>query len=82
MKEQLPGGDALDSLSFLSTHPPTPERVARLEQLIAKSAGAGNYAKVNVDFKAFQQALRAQLSQPEKKPEPKKPKGPDAPKAN
>ena len=61
---------------------PTPERVARLEQLIAKSAGAGNYAKVNVDFKAFQQALRAQLSQPEKKPEPKKPKAPDAPKAN
>ena len=82
MKEQIPGGDALDSLSFLSTHPPTPERVARLEQLIAKSAGAGNYAKVNVDFKAFQQALRAQLSQPEKKPEPKKPKAPDAPKAN
>jgi predicted Zn-dependent protease len=72
MKEQLPGGEELEALSFLSTHPATAERMARLEQLLAKSPRKDGFTKVNVDFKEFQQALRASLSAPEKGKRPAK----------
>lgn len=66
LREKIPGGGALDALEFLSTHPATPERVAHLEQLLAKSPRKDGFAKADLDFKAFQQALRAKLSQPDK----------------
>jgi len=75
LKEKLPAGAALDALSFLSTHPATAERAARLERLLAASPRKDGFATVNLDFKAFQAALRATLSQPEK---PEQPKQPDA----
>lgn len=75
LKEKLPAGAALDALSFLSTHPATAERAARLERLLAASPRKDGFATVDLDFKAFQAALRATLSQPEK---PEQPKQPDA----
>jgi len=78
LKEKLPGGEALDALSFLSTHPATAERMARLEKLLAESPRKDGFATVDLDFKAFQAALRAKLSQPEKQ---KKAEQPDAKKA-
>lgn len=66
LREKIPGGEALDALSFLSTHPATTERAERLEQLLAKSPRQADFTVVDVDFKAFQAALRAQLSQPDK----------------
>ncbi|NBR84360.1 MAG: peptidase M48 [Proteobacteria bacterium] len=76
LREKLPGGDMLDTLDFLSTHPTTPERMARLEQLLAKSPRKDGFTKVDLDFKAFQKALRAKLSQSEsgQRPEKKKTK--------
>ena len=73
LKGQIPGGEALDALSFLSTHPATAERMARLEQLLAASPRKDGFAAVDLDFKAFQAALRAKLSQPEKPEQPKPP---------
>lgn len=78
LKEKLPGGEALDALSFLSTHPATAERMARLEQLLANSPRKDGFATVDLDFKAFQAALRAKLSQQDKQ---KKAEKPDAKKA-
>jgi beta-barrel assembly-enhancing protease len=78
LKEKLPGGEALDALSFLSTHPATAERMARLEKLLAESPRKDGFATVDLDFKAFQAALRAKLPQPEKQ---KKTEPPDAKKA-
>ena len=72
LKEKLPGGEALDALSFLSTHPATPERMARLEKLLAKSPRKDAFAKVDLDFKEFQNALRAKLSQSDKAKKPEK----------
>lgn len=65
-REQLPGGEALDALSFLSTHPATAERTEHLEKLLAKSPRKDGFTVVDLNFKEFQQALRAKLSQPEK----------------
>lgn len=73
LREQLPGGEALDALNFLSTHPATPERTAHLEKLLAKSPRKDGFTKVDLDFKGFQTALRAKLSQPEKAKKPEKP---------
>jgi len=73
LKEKLPAGAALDALSFLSTHPATAERAARLERLLAASPRKDGFATVDLDFKAFQAALRATLSQPEKPGQPKQP---------
>lgn len=78
LKEKLPAGEALDALSFLSTHPATAERMARLEKLLAHSSRKDGFTAVDLDFKAFQAALRAKLSQPEKQ---KKTEQPDAKKA-
>lgn len=66
LREKLPGGEALDALNFLSTHPATPERTARLEKLLAKSPRKDGFTVVDLNFKEFQAALRAKLSQPEK----------------
>ncbi len=73
VREQLPGGEALDALNFLSTHPATPKRMARLEKLLAKSPRKDGFATVDMNFKEFQQALRAKLSLPEKAKPPTKP---------
>jgi beta-barrel assembly-enhancing protease len=73
LKEKLPAGAALDALSFLSTHPATAERAARLERLLAASPRKDGFATVDLDFRAFQAALRATLSQPEKPGQPKQP---------
>lgn len=73
LKEKLPAGAALDALSFLSTHPATAERAARLERLLAASPRKDGFATVDLDFQAFQAALRATLSQPEKPGQPKQP---------
>lgn len=73
LKEKLPGGEALDALSFLSTHPATAERMARLEKLLAASPRKDGFTAVDLDFKAFQAALHAKLSQPEKQKQPEKP---------
>ena len=72
LREKIPGGEAMDALNFLSTHPATVERTEHLEKLLAKSPRKDGFTKVDLDFKAFQAALRAKLSQPEKqkKPEP------------
>ncbi|MFM8468908.1 MAG: M48 family metallopeptidase [Limisphaerales bacterium] len=73
LREKLPGGEALDALNFLSTHPATPERTAHLEKLLAKSPRKDGFTKVDLDFKEFQAALRAKLSPPEKAKKPEKP---------
>jgi len=78
LKEQLPGGEALDTLSFLNTHPATVERMAQLEKLLTASARTNGFTTVDLDFKAFQAALRTKLSQPENQ---KKAEQPEAKKA-
>ena len=72
LREKLPGGEVLDALDFLSTHPATLERSAHLEKLLAMSPRKDGFATIDLNFKEFQQALRAKLSRPEKekKPEP------------
>lgn len=81
LRAQLPGGEALDALNFLSTHPATPERMAHLEQLMARSGRKDGFAVVDLNFREFQQALRSKLSQPEKEKKPVKPKQPGKPEA-
>ncbi len=81
LRDKLPGGEALDALSFLSTHPATTERTERLEKLLAKSPRKDGFTAVDLNFKKFQQALRAKLSQPEKAKKLEKPEKPDAKKA-
>ena len=78
LREKLPGGEALDALNFLSTHPATAERTEHLEKLLAKSPRKDGFTVVDLNFKEFQTALRAKLSQPEKQ---KKAEKPDAKKA-
>ena len=73
LRDKLPGGEALDALSFLSTHPATTERTERLEKLLEKSPRKDGFTAVDLNFKEFQQALRSKLSQPEK-PDAKKAK--------
>lgn len=73
MREKIPAGEALDALSFLSTHPATSERTARLEKLLAKSPRKDGFTAVDVNFKEFQNALRAKLSQQEKQKKAEKP---------
>ncbi|MEN9576590.1 MAG: hypothetical protein RL514_4445 [Verrucomicrobiota bacterium] len=73
LREKIPGGEALDALNFLSTHPATTERAERLEKLLAKSPRKDGFTKVDLDFKEFQTALRAKLSQPEKAKKVEKP---------
>ncbi len=72
LREKIPGGEALDALEFLSTHPATPERTARLEKLLEKSPRKDGFTAVDLNFKEFQQALRAKLSQPDKAKQPGK----------
>lgn len=81
LRDKLPGGEALDALSFLSTHPATTERTERLEKLLEKSPRKEGFTAVDLNFKEFQQALRAKLSQPEKAKKLEKPEKPDAKKA-
>ncbi len=78
LREKIPGGEALDALNFLSTHPATAERTAHLEKLLAKSPRKDGFTAVDLNFKEFQATLRAKLSQPEKA---KKAEKPDAKKA-
>ena len=73
LREQLPGGEVLDALNFLSTHPATPERTAHLEKLLAKSPRKDGFTAVDLNFKEFQQALRSKLSLPEKEKQLAKP---------
>ncbi len=79
LREKLPGGEALDALDFLSTHPATTERMERLQKLLEKSPRKDGFTVVDLDFKEFQKALRAKLSLPEKG---KKAEKPDAKKGN
>ena len=67
LREKIPGGEAMDALNFLSTHPATAERTAHLEKLLAKSPRKDGFTAVDLNFKEFQSALRAKLSQPEGK---------------
>ncbi len=78
LREKIPGGEALDALNFLSTHPATAERTAHLEKLLAKSPRKDGFTAVDLNFKEFQATLRAKLSQSEKA---KKAEKPDAKKA-
>jgi len=64
LKAKLPGGQALDALGFLSTHPATTERQDRLERLIAESGPPAGFKSVELDFAAFQRLLRSKLSTP------------------
>lgn len=79
LREKIPGGEALDALSFLSTHPATTERTERLEKLLANSPRKDGFTTVDLNFKEFQTALRAKLSQPEKMKQPEKPAAKPAP---
>lgn len=65
LKAKVPGSQALDALGFLSTHPATTERQARLERLIAESGPREGFKSVELDFSAFQQLLRTRLSRPD-----------------
>ncbi len=65
LKAKVPGGQALDALGFLSTHPATTERQARLERLIAEAGRREEFKPVELDFAAFQQLLRSRLSRPD-----------------
>ncbi len=73
LREKIPGGEVLDALSFLSTHPATTERTERLEKLLGKSPRKDGFTAVDLNFKEFQTALRAKLSQPEKQKKAEKP---------
>ena len=81
LREKIPGGEAMDALNFLSTHPATAERTAHLEKLLAKSPRKEGFTAVDLNFKEFQATLRAKLSQPEKAKKAKKAEKPDAKKA-
>lgn len=73
LREQLPGGEAMDALDFLSTHPATTERMERLQKLLEKSPRKDGFTVVDLDFKEFQKALRAKLSLPDKGKQVEKP---------
>lgn len=64
LKAKVPGGQALDALGFLSTHPATTERQARLERLITEAGRREGFKAVELDFAAFQRLLRSKLSTP------------------
>ena len=51
------------ALSILSTHPATDERINSLRKLIEQKGGAGPYRKIDLDYGAFQERLRAHLTQ-------------------
>jgi predicted Zn-dependent protease len=46
-------------LSFLSTHPTTPERIERLSRKLQEIPAAARFSPIDVDFRAFQEALRS-----------------------
>ncbi len=50
-----------ESLTFLSTHPGTDERIERLKKRIARELKGRSFAPAVTDFKAFQDQLRSQL---------------------
>ncbi len=63
-----------ESLSFMSTHPATSERIARLEELAKALPRDKQYQGFDLNFKEFQDSLRAKLKAGEKsattKPKP------------
>ena len=57
-KEQRDGlGGARAYLGFLSTHPTTPERIARLTRKLEGSPAGTRFQPMDVDFRAFQEVL-------------------------
>jgi predicted Zn-dependent protease len=59
-------GVALDgNLSILSTHPATDDRIGNLEELIENESHGGPYKYMDLNFRSFQDMLRAQLDSPE-----------------
>ena len=57
-KEQRDGlGGAPAYLGFLSTHPTTPERIARLTRKLEGIPAGTRFQPMDVDFRAFQEAL-------------------------
>ncbi len=63
-----------ESLAFMSTHPATSERIARLEELAKSLPKDKQYQGFDLNFKEFQDSLRAKLKAGEKsattKPKP------------
>jgi hypothetical protein len=64
--EQEDQGMAMDgALSILSTHPATDDRIENLELLIETESHGGPYKYMDLNFRSFQDMLRAQLESPE-----------------
>jgi predicted Zn-dependent protease len=53
-----PVGSAQDYLALLSTHPTTPERIERLAAKLDEVPAGRRFSPLDVDFRAFQEALR------------------------
>jgi predicted Zn-dependent protease len=53
-----PVSSALGYLALLSTHPATPERIERLVAKLGEVPAGHRFAPLDVDFRAFQEALR------------------------
>lgn len=59
---ESPLGGVEESFDFLSTHPATDERIERLEKKREKLGKAQAFREMDLNFKEFQNSLRAQLS--------------------
>lgn len=67
-REQLgSAADAADTLSFLSTHPASQERVERLQRKLGEVQGR-RWKTLDVDFAGIQERVRQVTSQPDRKP--------------
>ena len=65
-EEHESSGSAMDgSLSIVSTHPATDERIENLNHLIKTEAQGPPYRDIDLNFSEFQDMLRAQLATPE-----------------
>ena len=53
------------SLSILSTHPATDDRIQNLDRLIEEESHGGPYKYLDLNFRQFQDMLRAKLEAPE-----------------
>jgi predicted Zn-dependent protease len=71
-RQLSPLGGVEESLDFLSTHPATAERIERLQEKLKRLPKQSGFREFALNFKEFQNSVRAQLSQ--KTPQEKKDK--------
>jgi hypothetical protein len=61
MEKSGPLGGAADALSFISTHPPTKERLDRLEEKWKSESSKQEFVALKINYKDFKETLRKNL---------------------